>query len=419
MFFRKFSFDRGGARPAADAAARTGQPATSDAPADSPKLVAIPGGAASRARPTPAQGVSAQGVSARGSADQVDEVALVLDTLGSVLTAFSRHAFDLSERSAPEISAELQRWQRHATLGVPVEPGEGSALGVRDRNWTGVARTFTEHRRDESRYVDTTITELRDALWSVVETVHNAVKAEQTADRIADTQVMRVRTAINRLQTSQIKQEVTSALSAIEDAFRTRQAQMQAQYQALAGRIENLDQQLEVAKRESTIDALTGLGNRKLFDAMAHRALHLNALSGQPVALVMVDLDKFKLVNDMYGHQAGDQTLVSVAKCLSKVFLRQSDVVCRYGGDEYAVVLNNTDLKVANMLAHRLLEAIAEMPTPHNAMEFAVGASMGIALYDGQETLESWITRADRAMYAAKQMAGERIATAGPVLSVR
>src|SRR5690606_6433068 len=140
-----------------------------------------------------------------------------------------------------------------------------------------------------------------------------------------------------------------------------RQAQMQAQYQALAGRIENLDAQLEVAKRESTTDPLTGLGNRKLFDGMAKRAIHMHALSGQPVALLMIDLDKFKLVNDMYGHQAGDQTLVSVAKCLSKVFLRQSDVVCRYGGDEYAVVLNNTDVKVAQMLARRLVQSVTDM----------------------------------------------------------
>lgn len=415
MFFRKLSFDRGVAKPAADS--KGGSPAQvhdNASQVGTPSLVAIAGGAAAaRSRPTPAHGLSLRTVDGR-----VDEVGLVLDTLGSILTAFSRHAFDLPDRSAEQITSELQRWQRHATLGVPVVPHEGGSLGVRERDWDGISRTFTEHRRDESRYVDTAIHELRDALWSVVETVHNAVKAEQSADKVADIQLQRARVAITRVQTGSIKSEVLGALSAIEEAFRSRQNQMQQQYQALAGRIENLGHQLEEAKKESTMDALTGLGNRKLFDAMSHRAVHIHALSRQPVVLVMVDLDKFKMVNDMYGHQAGDATLVTVGKCLSKVFMRQTDVVCRYGGDEYAVVLNNTDIKVAQMLARRLVDAISEMPSPHPAMEFSVAASIGLAEYDGEENLEAWVARADRAMYMAKQSASERIVVAGATLAV-
>jgi diguanylate cyclase (GGDEF)-like protein len=419
MFFRKFTLDRGPAKPTPAVGPDVARPLGATPPA--PQLTAIPGGQAgapdvpvpSRARPTPAHGLSL-----RTSGGQVDEVGLVLDTLGSILTSLARHTFDLPDRSAAQIGAELQRWQRHATLGVPVHEASGSSLGVRERDWDGVARTFTEHRREEARYVDSTMGELRDALWAVVEAVHTAVRVEQQADRTTDLQVHRARTAIARLQTGHIKQEVLGALSAIEEAFRARQEQLQAQYQALAGRIEKLGSQLEEAKRESTTDALTGLGNRKLFDAMAHRAVHLHALSRQPVALLMVDLDKFKLVNDLYGHQAGDQTLVGVAKCLSRVFLRQSDVVCRYGGDEYAIVLNNTDVKVAHMLARRLLETVAAMPSPHPHMEFAVGASVGIAAYDGEENVESWIARADRALYTAKQSGSERIAVAGATLAV-
>jgi diguanylate cyclase (GGDEF)-like protein len=404
MFFRKFTLDRGPAKPAS--------PSTSGSNAHpTPTLTAIPGGAA-KSRPTPAHGLSLRTVDG-----QVDEVGLVLDTLGSILTALTRHTFDLPDRSAEQITSELQRWQRHATLGVPVQDVSGSSLGVRDRDWDGVARTFTEHRREESRYVDTAVSELRDALWAVVETVHNAVRLEQSADRVTDVQVNRARTALSRLQTGHIKQEVLGALSAIEEAFRVRQQQMQQQYTTLAGRIEKLGTQLEEAKRESTTDPLTGLGNRKLFDAMSQRAVHMHALSRQPVVLLMVDLDKFKLVNDMYGHQAGDQTLVNVGRCLSKVFMRQSDVVCRYGGDEYAVVLNNTDLKVAHMLARRLLESVSTMPSPHPSMEFAVGASVGIAEYDGEEQLDAWIARADRALYTAKHGGAERIAVAEATVS--
>jgi diguanylate cyclase len=401
MFFRKLGLDRSAAKAAPSAPASpepTDTPSGSGAHSDTPDQ----GAAAPKRSPEPS-----------GAGDSADDVGLVLDTLGGVLTAYARSTFDLPDRPSEESRTELLAWQRHATLGIPVEASEeGGALGFNERDWGGVARSFTSHRRDESAYVETAVSELRDALWAVVETVHNAVKVEQKADDVADSQVTRARSAIARLQTGQIKQEVLGALTAIEDAFRTRQEAMQQQYSALAGKIENLGVELEEAKKESTTDALTGLGNRKLFDAMATRALHMNALSRQPVVLVIVDLDKFKLVNDMYGHQAGDQTLINVAKCLSKVFLRQSDVVCRYGGDEYAIVLNNTDMKVGEMLAERLVRAICDMPSPHASMEFAVGASVGLAEYNGSESLEEWISRADKAMYTAKQMSGDRIALA-------
>jgi diguanylate cyclase (GGDEF)-like protein len=80
--------------------------------------------------------------------------------------------------------------------------------------------------------------------------------------------------------------------------------------------------------------------------------------------------------------------------------------------------LNNTDLNVAQMLARRLMESITEMPSPHPSMEFAVGASVGLAEYDGEENLEAWIARADRALYMAKQNGNERIAVAGATLAL-
>ncbi len=412
MFLKMLGLEREANKPApGHASSPDDTPSQSDGPSYPPTLTAIPGGAA-RSRPTPAHGLSLRTVDGR-----VDEVGLVLDTLGSILTAFSRHAFDLPDRSAESISTELQRWQRHATMGIPVEPEAGNSMGVRDRDWDGVARTFTEHRRTEARYVDTAVKELREALWSVVESVHNAVKVDKATDAVADSQVQRARAAIARLQTGHIKQEVLGALSAIEDAYKARQVAQHREYESLAARIDRLGSQLEEAKKESTTDPLTGLGNRKLFDAMASRAVHLHALSRQPVVLLMIDLDKLKLVNDMYGHQAGDAAIAGTAKCLAKTFMRQTDVLCRYGGDEFAVILMNTDLKVARTLAARFRAMVGSMPSAHPAMEFAMGASVGIADYDGMEHLESWIARADKALYAAKQTVGERIVEAGRTVS--
>lgn len=149
---------------------------------------------------------------------------------------------------------------------------------------------------------------------------------------------------------------------------------------------------------------------------MGPRAVQMYALGRQPVVLLMIDRDKRKLVNDMYGHQAGDQAIANLDRALAKVFLRQSDVLCRYGGDEFAVIPHNTDWKMAQTLARRLQEQVAAMPAPHPAMEFAIGASVGVAQLEAHEEVGEWIMRADKALYKAKQNGRDRVCVAESLL---
>ncbi|MEP6764913.1 MAG: GGDEF domain-containing protein [Gemmatimonadaceae bacterium] len=397
MFFKKLvSEKRSG----------TEKPAGGSTPAQSspPVLTAVNGGAARSSKPTPSRGVIP--LPKIG-----DDVGPVLDALGGILASFGRHAFDMPDRPAMDVATEFGRWQRHATMGVPVSAtATTSSVAIRERDWDGVLRSFSEQRREESRYVDSAVGELRDALWSCVETVHNAVKIDQKTDVTAEAQMERARNAINRLQTGNIKTEVLGAVAAIQDALQARRDQQEMQYVSLATKLDRLGRQLEEAKKESTTDPLTSLGNRKLFDSSAQRAMQMHSMGRTPVTLVMIDLDKLKFVNDMYGHQAGDAFITGVAKSMAKVFLRQSDIICRNGGDEFSAVLNNTDWKTGLTLAKRLQEQISSMPSPHPALEFQVGASIGLAQLETGEDVDDWVARADKALYKAKQ--GERIAIA-------
>jgi diguanylate cyclase (GGDEF)-like protein len=341
-----------------------------------------------------------------------DSLGLVLDALGGVLTAFSRYPIDLPDRSGEDIARELTRWHRHATLGFALDESRQGSVGVNERDWDGVVRTITEQRRDEHRYVASSINELRDALWACVETVHNAVKVDHAADATTDQQMERAKSALKRMQTGSIKEEVLGAVLAIEGALQTRREQQQQQYVSLAEKLDRLGRQLEEARREITTDPLTGLGNRKLFDVMAQRALQMFSLGRQPVVLLLIDMDKLKLVNDMYGHQSGDVAIQNLGKALSKTFLRQTDVLCRLGGDEFATILHNTDWKMAQTLAKRLQEQLALLPAPHPSMEFSVGASVGVAQLEPYEEVDEWVARADKALYKAKQNGRERVCVA-------
>lgn len=394
MFFKKLTEPR----PSSERGSSNGA-------TGSPVLKAIPGGT----------GPTSSTVAASLSSAE-DSLGLVLDALGGVITALSRYPIDLPDRPSEDTSRELTKWHRHATLGYALDEDHQGSVGVHERDWDGVVRTITEQRREEHRYVEASITELRDALWACVETVHNAVKVDQTADATTDQQMERAKNALKRMQTGSIKQEVLGAVLAIEGALQTRREQQQEQYVSLASKLDRLGRQLEEARRESTTDPLTGLGNRKLFDVMAQRALQMFSLGRQPVVLLMVDMDKLKLVNDMYGHQSGDAAIQNLGKALSKTFLRQSDVLCRLGGDEFAAILHNTDWKMAQTLAKRLQEQLAQMPAPHPSMEFSIGASVGVAQLEIHEEVDEWVARADKALYKAKQNGRERVCVADGLL---
>jgi len=370
--------------------------------------------------PEPTSSASASAAtSAGGSSSAADEskygseLGLVLDALGSILATFARYTFDLPDRPAAESTAELERWQRHATLGVPVSlEGGSTAAGAHPRDWTGIVRSFTEHRRGEKRYVESAVGDLREALWNCIQTVHSAVKLDVSTDATVGVQMNRAHQAISQMQVGTIKDEVLGALSTMENALQARRTEQEAEYKSLADHLDHVRAQLEEARKESTTDALTGLGNRKMFDTSIARAAHLHALGRAPVTLLMIDVDNLKAVNDTLGHQSGDMAIVGVANCLSKVFLRESDTLCRYGGDEFVAILNNTDTKMAQSLAKRLVSLVGEMPSPEG-VKSKVGVSVGISQIGPTDDVASWVGRADQALYRAKANGRSCVVTAG------
>ncbi|MBH9552129.1 GGDEF domain-containing protein [Inhella gelatinilytica] len=157
-------------------------------------------------------------------------------------------------------------------------------------------------------------------------------------------------------------------------------------------------------------DLLTGLANRGLFFEVARQRLELARRQQRPVALLALDLDGFKAVNDTEGHAAGDSLLKEVAERL-QASCRQADLVARLGGDEFVVLLSDSDAHQARQTGDRLLAALAP---PWTASTQAVTASVGLALFpDHAQALDDLMLEADRALYAAKGNGKSRLAVAG------
>jgi diguanylate cyclase (GGDEF)-like protein len=163
---------------------------------------------------------------------------------------------------------------------------------------------------------------------------------------------------------------------------------------------------------ESRTDPLTQLPNRRFLAAHAEAEIARAARSGQPLALVMVDVDRFKVINDTYGHQKGDEVLNLIADCLRRG-LRPYDVCARYAGDEFVLVLSGCTAAMAAQRADDFAAAIAGTSTamPDNGM-LSISASLGVAAYpaDGL-SYEDLVAAADARMYQRKHVAAKIAAT--------
>ena len=158
----------------------------------------------------------------------------------------------------------------------------------------------------------------------------------------------------------------------------------------------------------ATRDALTGLVNRRVFDEGLERAVHKAARTSTPLSLVVLDLDRFKLVNDSYGHQVGDDVLRAAGRALAAA-TRGEDLAARYGGEEFVVLLPDTDGETALAIAERLRAGIAA-----EVHGLAVTASAGVATLPADATTgTALVSAADRALYEAKRTGRDRAVRSG------
>jgi len=150
-------------------------------------------------------------------------------------------------------------------------------------------------------------------------------------------------------------------------------------------------------------DSLTGLVNHSRLQQALETEVARALRQGMPLSLTMIDIDHFKLINDRYGHPAGDRVLQALARFLRQR-LRQADVVARYGGEEFAIVMSNTDGANAHMVIERLRGHFATLVHDGDRGEsFSVTFSAGIAAMPGPATARALLLAADRSLYAAKE----------------
>jgi diguanylate cyclase (GGDEF)-like protein len=165
-----------------------------------------------------------------------------------------------------------------------------------------------------------------------------------------------------------------------------------------------LQQSVSELQEQLRVDLLTGLFNYRYFVQSLAQEMERSRRSAQATALVMVDLDYFKKFNDRWGHEAGNQALIAAARAI-KHTVRQLDIPCRYGGEEFAIILPSTELRTAVQVAERIRSAIESVVVMVDGSELSLTASLGVDVYNAfhEESPENFVRRTDSFLYQAKE----------------
>ena len=180
--------------------------------------------------------------------------------------------------------------------------------------------------------------------------------------------------------------------------------------------MEEQAEQIDDARREARTDGLTTVANRKALDEKLHLLMADWERQRQPLVLILIDLDYFKRINDAHGHQAGDRVLAKVGSWLRQ-WVREGDFVGRYGGDEFAVLLPQTELNAGAELAETIRQRTADRASrvALRGEQVSISFSIGVAAVRPDDTIETLLERADAALYKSKRLGRNQVQAEEPI----
>ena len=330
-----------------------------------------------------------------------------LDTLSSVIQTMGEQSFMLDTDSDPNLfPRECADFVRHIENGeaVPTRDIPRSADG--NREWPQIRNFFSERRRAERSFVSERIGSYREVVEDLVAGLRQIGERDQDTQRRVSLSLAAVESAVATGELAKIREVLKDAVLKVTETFEQQQKAYEQQLSELHERMDCLREDLVAAREEMKRDSLTDAFNRGAFDSAIEQSLNMHFVLQQPVTLLMIDMDKFKEINDLHGHSAGDQVLKAMGECLARAFIRKSDLVARYGGDEFAVILNETSAASAEKVIERFVASARKIRVPTADGELSITCSVGYTELHDRDTVETAINRADRGLYAVKSRGG-------------
>lgn len=346
-------------------------------------------------------------------------------TLLYIIDTFSKHLIELETqpiRKARAIFDEFAKGLIH-----PSGPNTEKLL-FRFRQF------FTSYRMQEFTYLQQTFEDFKEIIWDFADQLNESVKTEQSRDKEVRESLSLLKEAVESNSIDDLKIKSREFIDFYIELQTKNESARSERLQYVQKNLESVKKKLVEVKEDARRDHLTGSYNRKHFDekiaqlAQDYTTLHTQATQSAQVAqhtqatqgdetsqrshdfaikkisatLIMVDIDYFKKVNDIFGHDAGDFVLKKLVQMLTTKFCHSNEFVARLGGEEFAILVSGQALNEVVTLAEEMLSAIRSEVLVFSDTQIRFTASMGAAQLLEGETVERWMKRADLALYSSK-----------------
>ncbi|MBR9884929.1 MAG: GGDEF domain-containing protein [Oceanospirillales bacterium] len=308
----------------------------------------------------------------------------------------------LKSADIPDLMSELVRLAR-LSAGLEHQEFENYLINLNEQ--LAYVQEFLSQSQDEERQAFEAHQHLDDAVRQNVRQLHQSVKASNDLPSL-------------KLAVSQQLASIVSTMDQYRSHESEREKRMQVRYESLLEKVDQMEveasrvrSRMEEEQLRARTDPLTGLPNRVSYDDQLKEALGRWQRYQTPFAIAVVDLDRFKEINDAYGHLAGDKVLRLVARVLQRN-LRGSDFIARYGGEEFVIIFPSTVGTDAKSAADKLRDAVQNSPFHFRGEPVQVTASIGVAQVGAEDAEEDVFARADAALYRAKEEGRNKVVSA-------
>ncbi|HRO66946.1 MAG TPA: GGDEF domain-containing protein [Pseudobdellovibrionaceae bacterium] len=324
-------------------------------------------------------------------------------TILYLLDVYSKNLFETDKQPVRKVREIMDGFVKELmTLSAPED--EKSLFRLR--------QFFASYRIEEYSYLQKTFDDFKTIIWDFADQLGEELQVEKKAEADVGASLAGLREAVesNSIEDLRAKsREFINFYISHQTKKDDRRAKRMSRFR------KNLDQvrkQLVEANQSMRTDHMTGAFNRKSFDEQVKNHLRLGEFSGAPVTLILADIDHFKKINDSYGHDIGDFVIKECVNMLKGGFHEEQAFVARIGGEEFAILLTDCDEGKASQMAETLMGQIRKEVFVQGNLDIRFTISMGIAEARDTDSSETWLKRADEALYHSKHSGRNRWTTA-------
>jgi diguanylate cyclase len=326
-------------------------------------------------------------------------------TLLYIIDTYNKHLFEIEKHSIRKVREKLDSMAKALVESNDPKQVEKTLFEIR--------QFFSSYRIDEYSYIQNTFDDFKRIVWDFADQLSEDLQFESNKEKQMGTHLKDLKEAVEANSIELLRLKSREFINSYVEYQHQKNEMRNKRVMSAKKNLETIKKQLLVANDNLNKDHLTGANNRKAFDEYVNKLVQMNSINKASLCVIALDIDHFKKINDVYGHDVGDFVIKECVRILKSVFFKEEEMVSRVGGEEFIVVLPHHSIEQAISRAEALQAIVRNeaFVIGDHAIKFTV--SMGIAQKFESEDVSDWLKRADTALYNSKNSGRNKYTLAG------